>query len=80
MNRFQLDYKFRDDPVKSKQELWRRKQFEIFYSTGRPIFNIDEETQHLRRHNNPYFHEDKNERFRIFSQRKIIDTPNEKIE
>ena len=77
MNRFQLDYKFRDDSVKSKQELWRKKQFEIFYASGRPIFNIDEETQHLRRHNNPYFHEDKNEPIRIASQRKIMDTSNE---
>ena len=41
------------------------------------VLNIDEETQHLRRHNNPYFHEDKNEPIRIASQRKIMDTSNE---
>jgi len=77
MNHFQLDYKFRDDSVKNKQEMWRKKQFKIFYASGRPIFNIDEETQHLRRHNNPYFHQDKNERIRIGPQRKIMDTSNE---
>jgi len=77
MNRFQLDYKFRDNSVKTKQEIWRKKQFEIFYANGRPIFNIDEETQHLRRHNNPYFHEDKNERVIIGPQRKKMDTSND---
>lgn len=58
MNRYQLDYKFRDLNSIEKQELWRQKQFQIFYGNGRPIFNIDKETQHIKSHNNPYFHKD----------------------
>jgi len=48
-------------PVSSaniKQYFWREKQLDIFYRTGRPIFNMDKHTLHLRSHNNPpYFKE-----------------------
>ena len=45
---------------KKKQEIWRNKQFNIFYGSGRPIFDIDEDTQHLRYHYNPSFLKDNN--------------------
>jgi hypothetical protein len=36
-----------------KQEIWRQKQIDIFYRTGKPIFNITRETQHIRTANSP---------------------------
>ena len=45
-------------PHHAKQSRWRDKQLHIFYRTGRPIFNIDEKTMHIRSHNNPYFFPD----------------------
>ena len=45
-------------PHHSRQSLWREKQLLIFYRTGRPIFNIDQSTMHIRSHNNPYFFPD----------------------
>jgi hypothetical protein len=45
-------------PHHAKQTIWREKQLHIFYRTGRPIFNIDEKTMHIRAHNNPYFFPD----------------------
>jgi hypothetical protein len=45
-------------PTHAKQSIWRDKQLHIFYRTGRPIFNIDETTMHIRAHNNPYFFPD----------------------
>ena len=45
-------------PQHAKQSIWREKQLHIFYRTGRPIFNIDESTMHIRAHNNPYFFPD----------------------
>lgn len=41
-----------------KQYIWREKQLNIFYRSGRPIFNIDHNTMHIRSHNNPYFFSD----------------------
>ena len=32
-------YKLVEDSVK-KQQIWRQKQIDIFYKTGRPIFDI----------------------------------------
>lgn len=54
MNSYQVNYSFK------KQEIWRNKQFNIFYGSGRPIFDIDEDTQHLRYHRNPSFFKDYN--------------------
>ena len=45
-------------PQHSQQSIWREKQLHIFYRTGRPIFNIDQTTMHIRSHNNPYFFPD----------------------
>jgi hypothetical protein len=45
-------------PHHAQQSRWREKQLRIFYRTGRPIFNIDEKTMHIRSHNNPYFFPD----------------------
>ena len=45
-------------PPHAKQSIWRDKQLHIFYRTGRPIFNIDEKTMHIRSHNNPNFFPD----------------------
>ena len=45
-------------PHHAQQSIWREKQLHIFYRTGRPIFNIDESTMHIRAHNNPYFFPD----------------------
>ena len=39
--------------AKEKQNIWRKKQIDIFYGSGRPIFNISEETEHLRFHRSP---------------------------
>jgi len=45
-------------PQHSQQSIWREKQLHIFYRSGRPIFNIDQRTMHIRSHNNPYFFPD----------------------
>jgi len=37
-----------------KQDIWRQKQLDIFYRTGKPIFTMSIETQHLRSNNNPH--------------------------
>ena len=39
-----------------KNEKRRRKQVDIFYRTGRPIFNITKENQYLRRFSNPMYY------------------------
>jgi len=36
-----------------KQKIQREKQLDIFYRTGRPIYNITLDTCHLSSHNNP---------------------------
>jgi hypothetical protein len=46
-----------------KQHFWRERQLDIFYRTGRPIYNIDCNTQHLRSHNNPTGYRDANDEF-----------------
>lgn len=53
-----VNYSFNIEENKKKQEIWRSKQFNIFYGSGRPIFDIDEDTQHLRYHRNPSFLKD----------------------
>tara|TARA_B100002019_G_C21178537_1_gene552391 strand:- start:346 stop:591 length:246 start_codon:yes stop_codon:yes gene_type:complete len=60
MNSYQLEYSFNKEDIEKKQENWRNKQFKIFYGSGRPIFNIDTETEHLRYHRDPYFVKDFN--------------------
>ena len=60
MNSYQLNYLFDADYIIKKQEEWRRKQFNIFYGSGRPIFNISEETEHLRFHRSPAHTKDVN--------------------
>jgi hypothetical protein len=52
---------FRKSEAVKKQEIWRQKQIQIFYRSGKPIFTMDEETEHIRSHNNPYFYKDKYE-------------------
>ena len=43
-----------------KQEIWRQKQLDIFYRTGKPIFRVTEKTQHIRSNIDPlYFREKK---------------------
>lgn len=42
-----------------KQEKWRQKQVDIFYRSGKPIFNITPDTMFLRSHNNPAEYRDK---------------------
>ena len=58
MNSDQLDVSFNKKEIEDKQEIWRNKQFKLFYGSGRPIFNIDKDTEHLRYHYNPYFVKD----------------------
>jgi hypothetical protein len=41
-----------------KQQQWREQQVDVLYRTGRPIFNINQHTAHLRGHNNPAFYKD----------------------
>ena len=35
--------------VKEKQAIWRKRQIDIFYGTGRPIFKITNENQFIRK-------------------------------
>ena len=32
-----------------KQVIWRKKQIQIFYGSGRPLFNINEDNQFERK-------------------------------
>ena len=58
MNHHQLNYEFRNLTTTQKQERWRQQQILIFYGSGKPIFNITKDTQHIREHNNPSFYKD----------------------
>lgn len=49
-----LDYEFRRETISKKQDIWRQKQLDIFYRTGKPIFTMSIETQHIRSNNNPH--------------------------
>jgi hypothetical protein len=60
MNSYLLNSSFNIEEIKKKQEIWRNKQFNIFYGSGRPIFDINIDTQHLRYHRNPSFLKDYN--------------------
>ena len=65
-------------PVSSaniKQYFWREKQLDIFYRTGRPIFNMNKHTLHLRSHNNPQYFKEPHHHFwqHVFSP--YIHTP-----
>ena len=62
MNSYQLNHTFDHVNIAKKQEEWRIKQFNIFYGSGRPIFNISEETEHLRFHRSPAYAKDVNVR------------------
>ena len=33
---------------------WRQKQLDIFYRTGRPIYNVSLDTQHIRSNRDPH--------------------------
>ena len=37
------------------QEKWRQKQLDIFYRSCRPIYTMQLDTMHLRKHNNTLF-------------------------
>jgi len=60
MNRYSLKLVLDCSEIRKKQEVWRRKQFDIFYGSGRPIYNINEDTEHIRVHNNPLYIKDIN--------------------
>lgn len=34
---------------REKQSIWRQKQIEIFYGSGRPLFKITEQNQFIRK-------------------------------
>jgi hypothetical protein len=70
MNSYQLNYLFDADYIIKKQEEWRRKQFNIFYGSGRPIFNITKETEHLRFHRSPAHTKDVNIRTYLYTKPK----------
>ena len=59
------------DPI-LRQHIWRQRQLDIFFRTGRPIFNIDPYTIHIRSHYNPGFFQDPLNHISFFS------TPREK--
>lgn len=44
---------------KEKNEIWRQKQLDIFYRTGKPIYNVTLETQHIRRNKDPNYFKEK---------------------
>ena len=35
--------------AQEKQQIWRKKQIQIFYGSGRPIFTIAKQTRFLRK-------------------------------
>jgi len=35
--------------AKEKQNIWRKKQIDIFYGSGRPLFKITHENQFIRK-------------------------------
>ena len=72
MNSHQLNYIFDADSIAKKHEIWRRKLFNIFYGSGRPIFNISEETEHLRFHRSPANARDVNIRTFLYKKPKIV--------
>lgn len=41
--------------IRIKQEQWRQKQLNIFYFSGKPIYRVTMETQHIRSNNNPNY-------------------------
>ena len=45
---------------KQKNEILRQKQIDIFYRTGKPIYNVTLETQHIRRNRDPHHFIEKN--------------------
>ena len=67
-----IPFVFRKSEAVKKQEIWRQKQIQTYYRSGKPIFTIDNNTQHIRSHNNPYFYKDKHEldRPKILSEKK----------
>lgn len=44
---------------KEKNEIWRQKQLDIFYRTGKPIYNVTLETQHIRSNKDPNYFKEK---------------------
>ncbi len=46
-----------------KQHIWRERQIDIFYRTGRPIYNITLNNQHLRAHKNPQYYNEPHHEF-----------------
>ena len=46
-----------------KQHRWRERQLDIFYRTGRPIFNMNINNMHLRTYNNPSMYKEPNHEF-----------------
>ena len=49
MNSHQIEYLFNKEDIHKKQEIWRNKQFNIFYGSGRPIYKITQDNQYERR-------------------------------
>ena len=54
---FKTEYEVRN--AIKKQEIWRQKQLDIFYRSGKPIFKITHETQYIRSINSPYHFKEK---------------------
>jgi len=65
MKSIEINYLFDYETIANKQEKWRLKQFHIFYGSGRPIFNINTDTEHLRNHCRPTYIKDVNKRIPI---------------
>ena len=56
------------------QEKWRQKQLDIFYRNGRPIYTMQLDTMHLRKHNNPLFfcRKTNNLRLKLFRLTRLV--------
>jgi hypothetical protein len=54
---FKTEYEVRN--AIKKQEIWRQKQLDIFYRSGKPIFKITQETQYIQSINSPYHFKEK---------------------
>jgi hypothetical protein len=43
-----------------KHKIYIQKKFKMLYGTGRPIFNITEDNQHIRKYNNTKYYSNTN--------------------
>jgi|TARA_B110000285_G_C14886225_1_gene496301 hypothetical protein len=55
--RVSMDYEIAEHS--KKQEIWRQKQLDIFYRSGKPIFRVSPDNQHIKSNINPLYFKEK---------------------